>query len=205
MQRTSASTAPAQGKDYSRLNDDQLTDDYHYLIFPNVTLNVHADDLMLFRQRPHPTDPNQMFYDIWTYDLVPGRAGLAPSGREHKHFRHGDKSVGLVLDQDSQNLPGVQAGMNSTGFRGLGRPQELRIRHFHKVLDDYLYGPGGKPEGCAMSADREHQSAARLPADEDHPRVRGAAARRDRDRRRFPASRTCTAARKRSQSASASS
>jgi phenylpropionate dioxygenase-like ring-hydroxylating dioxygenase large terminal subunit len=65
----------SQGKDYSRLNDDQLTDDYHYLIFPNVTLNVHADDLMLFRQRPHPTDPNLMFYDVWTFELVPDGPG----------------------------------------------------------------------------------------------------------------------------------
>ena len=63
--------------------------------------------------------------------------------------KHGEKSIGLVLDQDAANLPGVQAGMNSAGFRGLwlGR-QELRIRHFHKVLDDYIYGPDGKPDGA---------------------------------------------------------
>ena len=140
---------PAQGKDYSRLNDDQLTDDYHYLIFPNVTLNVHADDLMLFRQRPHPTDPDRMFYDIWTFELVP--AGHEwPARPRHQHFKHGEKSIGLVLDQDAANLPGVQAGMHSAGFEGLWLgAQELRIRHFHKVIDDYIYGPGGKPPGAA--------------------------------------------------------
>ena len=82
VQQRKRKHGPAQGKDYSRLNDDQLTDDYHYLIFPNVTLNVHADDLMLFRQRPHPTDPDRMFYDIWTFELVPdgqGAAGAAAS------------------------------------------------------------------------------------------------------------------------------
>jgi phenylpropionate dioxygenase-like ring-hydroxylating dioxygenase large terminal subunit len=138
---------PAQGKDYSRLNDDQLTDDYHYLIFPNVTLNVHADDLMLFRQRPHPTDPDRMFYDIWTFELVPDGQPW-PERPRHQHFRHGDKSIGLVLDQDAANLPGVQAGMHSAAFEGLWiGAQELRIRHFHKVIDDYFYGPGGKPPG----------------------------------------------------------
>jgi phenylpropionate dioxygenase-like ring-hydroxylating dioxygenase large terminal subunit len=139
---------PAQGKDYSRLNDDQLTDDYHYLIFPNVTLNVHADDLMLFRQRPHPTDPDRMFYDIWTFELVP-EGHEWPARPQHQHFKHGEKSIGLVLDQDAANLPGVQAGMHSAAFAGLWiGSQELRIRHFHKVIDDYVYGPGGKPPGA---------------------------------------------------------
>src|SRR3546814_4586976 len=48
-----------QGKDYSELNDDQLTDDYHYTIFPNVSMNVHADDVMMFRPRPPPTNPDK--------------------------------------------------------------------------------------------------------------------------------------------------
>ena len=136
---------PAQGKDYSRLNDDQLTDDYHYLIFPNVSLNVHADDLMLFRQRPHPSDPDRMYYDIWTFEIVPDGKEW-PERPRHQHFRHGDKSIGLVLDQDAANLPGVQQGMHSAAYPGLWLgSQELRIRHFHKVLDDYLYGPGAKP------------------------------------------------------------
>ena len=132
----------SQGKDYSQLNDDQLTDDYHYLIFPNITLNTHADDLMLFRQRPHPTDPDRMFYDIWTLELL-AEGAERPERAEHKHYLHGEKSIGLVLDQDAANLPGVQAGMHSAGFPGLWiGAQELRIRHFHKVLEDYVYGTG---------------------------------------------------------------
>ena len=134
----------SKGKDYSRLNDDQLTDDYHYLIFPNVTMNTHADDLMLFRQRPHASDPNKMYYDIWTFELVP-EGQEWPDRPRHQRFRYGEKSIGLVLDQDAQNLPNVQAGMHSAGFEGLwlGK-QELRIRHFHKVLDDYVYGPDAR-------------------------------------------------------------
>lgn len=137
-----------QGKDYSRLNDDQLTDDYHYLIFPNLSLNVHADDFWIFRQRPHAQDPDRMYYDIMTYELVPDGQDW-PARAEHKQWKHGDKSIGLVLDQDAENLPSVQAGMHSKGFKGLWiGAQELRIRHFHKVLDDYLYGPQGKPAGA---------------------------------------------------------
>ncbi len=138
---------PSQGKDYSDLNDDQLTDDYHYTIFPNVSLNVHADDVMMFRQRPHPTDPNKMLYDIWMLELVP-EGEKWPERPRHQVFRHGDKSIGQVLDQDAFNLPHVQAGMNSDAFEGLWiGEQEVRIRHFHKTLSDYLYGHNGPGEG----------------------------------------------------------
>lgn len=147
VQRFKREHGPAQGKDYSELNDDQLTDDYHYLIFPNVTLNTHADDLMLFRQRPHPTDPNKMLFDVQTYELVP-EGQPRPERPEHSMYVHGDKSIGQVLDQDAFNLPTVQKGMHSSGFQGLWLgDQELRIRHFHRVIDDYLYGADGKSAG----------------------------------------------------------
>lgn len=138
---------PEQGKDYSDLNDDQLTDDYHYMIFPNISLNVHADDVMMFRQRPHPSDPDKMLYDIWMLELVP-EGEKWPERPQHQHFRHGDKSIGQVLDQDAFNLPYVQAGMKSAAFEGLWiGEQEVRIRHFHKTLGDYLYGNNGPGEG----------------------------------------------------------
>lgn len=129
----------ALGFDFSELNDDQLSDDYHYLIFPNITMNIHANSVMIFRQRPHPTDPNKMFWDLQNYMLMPEGAE-APERPDHRQFKHGEESLGEVLDQDSSNLPMVQKGMNSRGFRGLWiSKQELRVRHLHKVVDDYLY------------------------------------------------------------------
>ncbi len=143
VQRFKREHGAAQGKDYSELNDDQLTDDYHYSIFPNVSLNVHADDVMMFRMRPHATDPNKMLYDIWILDLVPDGAPW-PERPRHVRFKHGDRSIGQVLDQDAFNLPTVQKVMNSDAFKGLWiGDQELRIRHFHKVIDDFINGTGG--------------------------------------------------------------
>ena len=69
------------------------------------------------------------------------RSEEKPERPEHRFYRHGEKSLGQVLDQDAYNLPGVQLGMQSEGFPGLWLgDQELRIRHFHKVIDDYVYG-----------------------------------------------------------------
>lgn len=147
VQKFKREHGPAQGKDYSELNDDQLTDDYHYLIFPYLSLNIHADDLWVFRHRPHETDPNKMYFDILTYDLVP-KDEKWPDRPKHATYKHGDKSIGQVLDQDAFNMPNVQKGMQSDAFKGvwLGN-QELRIRHFNKIIDDYVYGPEGKKPG----------------------------------------------------------
>lgn len=132
----------AQGKDYSRLNDDQLTDDYHYMIFPNITMNVHADDMMMFRQRPHPEDPNKMLFDYYMFELPDNEFDMEAYERpKHRQYKHGETSLGLVINQDAYNLPFVQKGMNSVGYQGLWLgEQELRIRHFHKTLEDYLAG-----------------------------------------------------------------
>ncbi|MFN3591410.1 MAG: aromatic ring-hydroxylating oxygenase subunit alpha [Thermaurantiacus sp.] len=122
---------------YSELSDDQLSDDYHYMIFPNVTMNIYGETMLLFVSRPHPTDPNRMLYDLMNFaHLEPDQPWQLP---EHQSYAHGQISLGQVLDQDAHNLPRVQDGMNSAAFEGLVLgTQELRIRHFHKTLMDFI-------------------------------------------------------------------
>jgi phenylpropionate dioxygenase-like ring-hydroxylating dioxygenase large terminal subunit len=128
------------GFDYSELNDDQLSDDYHYCIYPNLTFNIMAESFGLFRQRPHPTDPNKMFFDVYRVVHIPEGKPVPPLP-DHEQHKHGERSLGLVLDQDSVNLPYVQKGMQSSAFRGLWiSNQERRIRHNHKTLMDYING-----------------------------------------------------------------
>ena len=141
VQKAAREQATAQGLDVSQMNDDQMSDDYHYYIFPNITLNTHHANFGFFRQRPHATDPNKMYFDVQGYARVP--AGAEPPPRPvHSAHKHGEISLGLVPDQDSYNLPRVQRGMNSRSFKGLLiNYRERRIRHMNKVIDDYLYGP----------------------------------------------------------------
>jgi hypothetical protein len=156
MQVATRAKAEAAGMDFSDLNDDQMTDDYHYYIFPNLTFNTHAGGVMMFRQRPHPTDPNKMFYDLQNFALIPAvvthngadagagqRSSIEPPPRpKHETFKHGEISLGLGLDQDSYNLPRVQKGMKSKAYKGLLiNYRERRIRHMHKTLTDYVEGP----------------------------------------------------------------
>jgi phenylpropionate dioxygenase-like ring-hydroxylating dioxygenase large terminal subunit len=141
LQRATRQRLTNMGMDVSALNDDQMTDDYHYYLFPNLTFNITAASFGFFRQRPHPTDPNKMYYDLQSYVRVPPGA-TPPERPRNEQFKHGDISLGLVLDQDSYNLPRVQRGMNSRAYEGLWiNYKERRIRHMHKTLDDYILGP----------------------------------------------------------------
>ena len=128
------------GFDYSDLNDDQLTDDYHYYGFPNLTFNTICDRLLFFRQRPHATDPNKMYWDVQNFVMLP-KGTEPPPLPDHEEYAHGEISVGLGLDQDSVNVPHIQKGMDSAGFEGLWiSHQERRIRHMHATLMDYVNG-----------------------------------------------------------------
>ncbi len=140
VQKHLRENAAAEGKDFSELNDDQLTDDFNYLVFPNLTFNTHADDLMLFRHRPHASDPNRMYFDTWTFEYIVDEEALPEQRPRHRQYsREDNKSLGMVIDQDGSNLPKVQLGMNSAAFQGLWLGDlEVRLRHFHKTLDDYI-------------------------------------------------------------------
>ena len=139
------SLGAATGADFSRLNESQMCDDFHYTIFPNVTFNTHSMFVWVFTHRPHPDDPNKMFFDF--LNLV--NTSAQEIGRPEKlHLRasNGDTVDGLcdggnLLDEDLYNLPRIQRGMNSRAFESLhlGR-QEVRILHFHDTLMRYVEG-----------------------------------------------------------------
>ena len=122
------------GLDFSKLTDDQLTADYHYNIFPNITFNLFGEQMWMFRHRPHPTNPDKMYFDRMIFNRVPKgdatagtKAGAVDlfvelgdsniEGRpEHQFYRYGEKSSGLLLDQDASCLAGVQKGLHSRGL-----------------------------------------------------------------------------------------
>lgn len=137
--------APTLGADVSDLNESQLCDDFHYTIFPNITFNTHSLFVWVFTHRPHPTDPDRMYFDFINLTNAPGLAIERPPRqffRATPEFRVGDVLAGgEVLDEDLYNLPRVQAGMRSGAFRALhlGK-QEVRILHFHDTLMHYING-----------------------------------------------------------------
>lgn len=133
--------------DYDRLADRQITEDWAYMCFPHVSWNVLAEGGGGYRYRPHPTDPNRCFYDLYLYGFA---EESEPSPRVLRKFLSIDadlsiampelpRQAALAIKQDMANVGHVQAGMHSIGFRGqiLGN-QEQRLRHFYLTLDRHL-------------------------------------------------------------------
>jgi hypothetical protein len=127
----------------SALDESQLCDDYHYTVFPNMTFNAHALFTWVFTHRPHPSDPNKMYFDFLSLLNAPGQDLPRPE-KEHYRTADGDTLAGKceggdLLDEDLYNLPRIQAGMRSAAFRSLHLgSQEIRILHHQKTLESYL-------------------------------------------------------------------
>lgn len=142
------------GLDYSGFTDNQLTDDWNPSLFPNVTINMHPEGILLQRFRPHPTDPERGYQDVFVLSarLAEGRRPPAymgveddidVSGKQRPAIRrttHDDPQGGEVVEQDIANMVTLQRGMHSRGLNGtiVYSEQERRIQQFLAELDLYL-------------------------------------------------------------------
>lgn len=127
--------------DVSTLTDDQMTDDHHFFIFPNLTINMFANNYSTFRYLPHPTDPSKMYF--WAQEFT--RRGPNEDPLPLPETVHGKgtefKFPSEVYNQDASHMPWLQAGIHSTHHPGMiFARQERRIPHFYDILDDYLSG-----------------------------------------------------------------
>ena len=132
---------------FSNLADDQLTDPYHFNIFPGTSVTVRGQTIGLQRAEPHPTDPNKCIYEHWQMGLAPDSDGMAlgPNGvvpfedAQRQDVSLGAESLGRVVNQDLRVSAGQQLGFQSRGFEGAYLTgQESRVQQFHECLDDYI-------------------------------------------------------------------
>ena len=134
---------------YKNLRDEQLTDAFHYTLFPNFAVSLWADGFHFLRAKPHPTDPEKCVFDNWWYASNPEHetspirttVGISERGEyaEHEVFDLGEKSLGQTIDQDSAVFILQQHGLRSRGFdRAYFAGQEKRIRRYHEMIESYF-------------------------------------------------------------------
>jgi phenylpropionate dioxygenase-like ring-hydroxylating dioxygenase large terminal subunit len=139
---------------YEHLNDEELTDSPHNVLFPNVTISVLADQWIFFRTEPHPDDPSRCTFDLWClvfpvqgvdeFDTMSGMRPVAEAEFEHRVFDGGRglaDMAGQIVFQDMMLAEGQQRGLRSRGYDDAYLAgQETRVRRFHEVLNDYIEG-----------------------------------------------------------------
>lgn len=152
LQRQKRALGKEKGFDFSRYVDGQLTDHYHYTIFPNLSLSMKPDGCIFLRGVPHPTDPEKCSFDCWYFTLFPEGSdeyfaqSMASTTRrdqvvEHQRGKLGEVRMGPGIDEDASVFVSQQLGLRSRGFGGVYLAhQERRIQYYHQVLDEYLAG-----------------------------------------------------------------
>ena len=140
---------------YEHMNEEEITDSPHTVIFPNVTISFLPDNLIFFRTEPHPDDPGKCTFDLWCMafpvagqtvveSIMAGPQPLREAEQEIRDFDHGrgvPEIDGQIVFQDMILADGQQRGMHSRGYTDAYLSgQETRVRFFHEVLNDYLEG-----------------------------------------------------------------
>jgi len=124
------------GLDFKGFDTSRLLDDWHYLVFPNLIFNVHAEIYTIFRARPGP-DPDRSAFDFFFFSRRPKHAEDEVVPPQFTHF---EGKTGIeVLDQDLDGIARVQAGLRSSGFSDMIFGNfENRLANMHEELDRRL-------------------------------------------------------------------
>lgn len=152
IQQAKRALGAAKGYDFDHFHDEQLTDHFHYTIFPNISFSLKPDGCIWLRADPHPTDPEKCYFDMWYFTWFPENEDRYYSysmGEEvdrnvpvpHLRGKVGELSCGPGIDQDVSIWSEQQKGLRSRGYRGGHLAgQEARVRFFHDTIDRWLAG-----------------------------------------------------------------
>ncbi len=130
----------------------QLTPEYiersglAWHVFPNtIFLHGLVDSVLWYRLRPNGDDPESCIFDVWALELF--GPGKVPELKRESYNHWEDANFPLIYRQDFVNIPEVQKGFHSRGFKGerTNPVQERAISNFHRVLRRFLEDPYDQP------------------------------------------------------------
>jgi hypothetical protein len=142
LQRATRDTLTAKGLDVEGLTDTQMSDNHFHLVFPNLFMTIRAGEATVIISAPLADgDPNRCSWHVMNLQWLPAaeRAARREPLRdmaEGEHFPYF-----LALEQDWEMMQRQQRGLRNAalGDMALTR-QEVRLAHFHAVLDRWV-GP----------------------------------------------------------------
>jgi phenylpropionate dioxygenase-like ring-hydroxylating dioxygenase large terminal subunit len=109
-------------------------------IFPNVLVLLHAGNAMIYRAKPHKTDPDQCTFEIFSTTTYPAAVKPPRATVQMVTDMHDPAQVKLIPRQDTGNIPRMQKGLHSRSMRQtwLANHQEKIILNMHQEMDRYL-------------------------------------------------------------------
>jgi hypothetical protein len=110
--------------------------DWH--IFPNMIVLPSLTTALCYRARPNGDDPDSCIFEVFVIERFP--EGEEPETEWVFEPDPVEEKWRLILAQDFSNMPEVQKGMKSRGFRGprLNPVSELPVTHFFRKLAEYM-------------------------------------------------------------------
>lgn len=132
--------------DFSQYSTAQTLDSIEYFVFPNFFIFPGLSLPMVYRFRPDPKDPDYSYFDL--YFLRPSEPGSSQPPpepmmldvKDSYTLAEGLGFLGAVYDQDTDNMAAQTRGFKTCakGGQTLGNYQEVRIRHLHQRIKEYV-------------------------------------------------------------------
>jgi phenylpropionate dioxygenase-like ring-hydroxylating dioxygenase large terminal subunit len=109
-------------------------------IFPNLMILPQAGNAMIYRVRPHVTDPDHCTFEILSTTTLPAAEKPPRAVVQPVTDQNDPEQVLLIPSQDLGNIPRMQKGLHSKSMRQtwLANQQEKIILNMHQELDRYL-------------------------------------------------------------------
>lgn len=134
--------------DLSMASEAEMLDSIQYFVFPNFFPWAGYAIPITYRFRPWENDPNRSLMEIMLLHPKPTDGHFETAAAhwlepgESWSNAPGFEKLGMVIDQDMENLPHIQRGLRAASHKTLTLSdyQEIRLRHFHRRLDAVIAG-----------------------------------------------------------------
>lgn len=107
----------------------------HWAMFPNFTGVAMLGCSLVYRSRPHPSDPNKCIYDFWALEIPPTGTPITKPQIAADDAPTWDDL--WFVQQDASNIERIQTGLRSKDMNHvrLGVDVERLIINWHQALD----------------------------------------------------------------------
>jgi phenylpropionate dioxygenase-like ring-hydroxylating dioxygenase large terminal subunit len=128
----------SRGVDLGRFSDSQINTISQYNLFPNTSVLVSADSLLVLSARPGADVADCVLFTA-NFERAPDPEVERTQPKEIVNTRDEARALGTVFNQDLSVAVSMQKGLRQPGLTHINlSSEEIRVINAHRVLDRYL-------------------------------------------------------------------